>query len=99
VGEQKKEKKRLPVRRWRLVLAVSVLLLVYTLSGFFLLPWILQTQAEKRLPGLLQRPVTVARVQFNPFTLQLKINKFIFLILSNILCYNYIIRNTNISKN
>ncbi|HIE06679.1 MAG TPA: DUF748 domain-containing protein, partial [Desulfarculaceae bacterium] len=75
--EQEREKKRVPARRWQVLIAILLLLLIYTLSGFFLLPWVLKNQAEKRLPELLQRPVTVGQIQFNPFTLQLKINDFI----------------------
>ncbi len=75
--EQEREKKSVPARRWQVLIAILLLLLIYTLSGFYLLPWVLKNQAEKRLPELLQRPVTVAQIQFNPFTLQLKINDFI----------------------
>jgi len=77
VEEQEREKKSVLARRWQVLVAVLLLLLIYTLSGFYLLPWVLKNQAEKRLPELLQRPVTVARIQFNPFTLQLKVNDFI----------------------
>lgn len=63
-------------RRWQVSFAVVVLFLVYTLSGFFLLPWVLKTQAEKYLPTLLLRSVMVSQIRFNPFTLKLKIDGF-----------------------
>ncbi len=78
MSETERVKKSSKLRRWHVGLLILMLLsLIYTLSGFFLLPWVLKNQAEKRLPDLLQRPVTIAGVQFNPFTLQLKVNDFI----------------------
>ncbi|MCD6535135.1 MAG: DUF748 domain-containing protein [Deltaproteobacteria bacterium] len=60
---------------WRRILLFVVLLLaVYSVSGFFFLPWLLKSQAEKRLPELLNRPATIDQVRFNPFTLRLQID-------------------------
>ncbi|MCK5914721.1 MAG: DUF748 domain-containing protein, partial [Deltaproteobacteria bacterium] len=77
MSEQNTEKKRSLAWRWRVCLAILFLLLVYTLSGFFLLPKLLKSQVEKRSPELLQRQVTIAKVQFNPFTLRLMVDGFV----------------------
>ncbi len=63
-------------RRWQVISVIFLLFLTYTVSGFYLLPWVLKTQAEKRLPAVLLRPVTLKQVQFNPFTLRLQIDGF-----------------------
>ena len=63
-------------RRWQVVSVIFLLFLTYTVSGFYLLPWVLKTQAEKRLPAVLLRPVTLNQVQFNPFTLRLQVDGF-----------------------
>lgn len=73
--KQEKQQKRKVIFSWRKILFFAVLLLaVYSLSGFFLLPWLLKSQAEKRLPELLNRPATIDQVRFNPFTLRLQID-------------------------
>ncbi|MCK5681798.1 DUF748 domain-containing protein, partial [bacterium] len=77
MSEPRESKKRVLTRRWQVGLVVLSLLLVYTVSGFFLLPRLLKTQAEKRLPEFLQRQVKIAKIQFNPFTLQIKIDDFV----------------------
>lgn len=59
------------LRGWRLWLLLSVL--AYTLIGFFLLPWILERQIVAFGETRLQRPLTVERVQVNPYTLTLAI--------------------------
>ncbi|MEA3348233.1 MAG: DUF748 domain-containing protein, partial [Pseudomonadota bacterium] len=65
------------LRDWRkLLLLVFLVFSIYSLSGFFLLPWLLKTQAEKRLPELLKRQATIAQVRFNPYTLRLRIDGF-----------------------
>ncbi len=64
-------------RRQKIVIIFLCALLFYTLAGFYLVPWILQTQAEKRLSLLLERQTTVDRVRFNPFTLVLQLDGFV----------------------
>ncbi len=62
-------------RFWRrLFLGLLVVLALYSLAGFWLLPRILVTQLQKKGPELLDREVTVDRVRFNPFTLHLEID-------------------------
>ncbi len=59
----KYRKKRIKgiLRDWRkLLLLVFLVFSIYSLSGFLLLPWLLKTQAEKRLPELLKRQATIA---------------------------------------
>ncbi len=77
MGEHREPAKSiLRQRRWQVGFAIIILFLLYTLGGFYLLPWVLQTQAEKRLPEVLLRPVAISRICFNPFTLQLQIGGF-----------------------
>jgi len=58
------------LRGWRLWLLVVV---VYTLVGFLLAPWIIQKQIVSFGETRLERPLTVERVRFNPYVLSLDI--------------------------
>ncbi len=77
MSDQEKPKKRMLPGRRKILLSVFLVLFIYTLSGFFFLPWLLKTQAEKRLPEFLQRSATIDQVRFNPFTLRLQIDGFV----------------------
>ena len=76
MSDQNKPKKRF-LQGWRKPSFALLLIVVYALGGFFLLPWLLQSQAEKRLPELLKRPVFIDQVRFNPFTLRLQVDGFV----------------------
>ena len=66
-------------RSWKLVswrsAAVAVVVL-YTLVGFLVVPWIVKDQIEKRSLEILDRQATVEKVRCNPFTLSLTIEGF-----------------------
>ncbi|KFZ30824.1 membrane protein [Pseudidiomarina salinarum] len=57
------------IRFWLLVLVV-----VYSLLGFFALPWIIQSVAESTAKEDFGRELRIESVQTNPFTLNLRIN-------------------------
>ena len=59
----------LPAKKRRRVLWTAGLLLFYTVFGFLLLPLIVRAVAVKQLSKLLDRPVSIAKVKFNPYTL------------------------------
>ena len=61
-------------QRWSFIL--SVLLLLYTLFGFFILPAIVRSQLEKKLTEALHRPTTVAEVKVNPYSMQCAVHGF-----------------------
>ena len=63
-----------PLRRRLLILAVLVAL--FTLTGFFILPPILKSQLEKRLSATLGRRVTVEKIRLNPYALTLTLENF-----------------------
>ncbi|MCJ7617072.1 MAG: DUF748 domain-containing protein, partial [Desulfobacterales bacterium] len=54
-----------------------ILLAVYTILGFFILPAILRIMAEKKLSESLHRKVTIQKINVNPYTLSLSINGFV----------------------
>jgi flagellar motor protein MotB len=56
-----------------LVLAFFV---IYSISGFFILPYFARKIGMEKLTALLGRTVTIDSVQFNPFTLDAVINNF-----------------------
>ncbi len=65
------------LNRWgRIGVIASLIILFYTLVGFLLLPFVAQKVALSKLPELLNRPVTISRVAFNPYSLHLEIDDF-----------------------
>jgi len=67
-----------PSRRRRLIqwtlIGIAALLVLYSLAGFLVLPWWIESYGARMIGDRLQRPVAVAEAAFNPFkfTLQLK---------------------------
>lgn len=59
---------------WLIIL--SSLLLLYTLIGFFVVPAVLKSQLEQKLPPILHRQVAIRAVDFNPYALSLRITGF-----------------------
>ena len=55
---------RLHLQGWRLWVVAAVLL--YTLVGFFLLPWIIERQLLSFADQRLQRPMSIERVRVKP---------------------------------
>ena len=53
-------------RRFWAVLVV----LLYTLAGFFVVPWVARTQVVEQLEAILDVPVQLEEFRFNPWTLQ-----------------------------
>jgi len=64
------------IRPPRYAIVAAVCLVVYTLVGFFLLPYIIKAQVIPRLAEQLHRPVSVADVEVNPFALSLRVTGF-----------------------
>ena len=57
------------LRRWRrLILVLTGIYGLWLLAGFFLIPALARPRIEREASAALKRPVTVARVRFNPFT-------------------------------
>jgi hypothetical protein len=63
-------------RSWRMLSwrsALVAVVVLYALIGFFVVPWIVKGQIERRSLELLGRQATVEKVRCNPFTLSLTI--------------------------
>ena len=56
-------------------LIVAIVLVVFGLLGFFAAPPIIKSQLQTRLTAMLGRPVSVARVHLDPFTLRLQLDR------------------------
>ena len=65
---------RARVRRWFTVAAI--VLILYTVVGFFVVPPIARAQLQKRLSAELGRRVSVEKVRVNPFALSVTLEKF-----------------------
>jgi len=61
-------------RRRRLLIILAALLVLYTVFGFLVLPWIVRRQLEKRLTAALHRQTTIQRVRTNPYALSVTID-------------------------
>jgi uncharacterized protein involved in outer membrane biogenesis len=59
-----------------LLISAILLLLIYTLAGFFLVPHIIKAHVLPAVSDQLHRPVTAKEVEFNPFVLSLKMTEF-----------------------
>ena len=64
-----------PRLRRRLTI-IATLLLLYTVTGFLIVPAVIKSQMLKRLPDLTHRQVTVDQVRFNPYALSLTVRRF-----------------------
>ncbi|MFO0774956.1 MAG: DUF748 domain-containing protein [Nitrospiraceae bacterium] len=62
------------MKKWALILLGLVAL--YALAGFFILPPVLKSQLETKLPATLHRAVAIEAIAFNPFTLTLDVKNF-----------------------
>jgi hypothetical protein len=61
-------------RRW--LIAVATCFVIFSIVGFFVLPPIIKSQAEKRLSAELGRTVTLGNVRVNPWMLSLTLEDF-----------------------
>ena len=59
----------LPPRRRKLAFCILLLLLLYTIVGFLILPPIIRSVAAKQLSKQLDRDVSIQQVKLNPFAL------------------------------
>src|SRR5215469_11175136 len=64
------------IRPPRYAIVAAVCLVVYTLVGFFLLPYIIKAYVVPSVAEQLHRPVSVADVEVNPFALSLRVTGF-----------------------
>jgi hypothetical protein len=64
------------VRRRRLAIGAVVALVVYTLVGFFAVPWLIKSWLIPRIDRTLSGTLSVTRVATNPFTFSLTIEGF-----------------------
>lgn len=58
-------------RRW--LIGVASAMVLYTLLGFFILPWIARSVLQAKLSESLGRVATVEKVRFNPYSLVLEV--------------------------
>ena len=59
----------------RLVI-LGALVVVYTITGFFIVPAIIKSQMLKRIPALTHREASIESVKVNPYALSLTLNNF-----------------------
>src|ERR1051325_1884361 len=60
--------------KWLIV--IGCILVVYTLTGFFLLPAIIKSQMVKKLPSITKRTASVQQVKLNPYVFSLTVRGF-----------------------
>lgn len=61
---------------WIAVCIAAGLLLLYTLAGFFLVPYLARSQLESYVTEQLHRKVSVGQIRFNPFTFEASVANF-----------------------
>ncbi|WP_028222550.1 DUF748 domain-containing protein [Paraburkholderia oxyphila] len=62
-------------RTRRIFTGIAIFLVVFGLLGFFAAPPLIRHVAEQQLSKLLDRPVTIARIGLNPYTLRLEADR------------------------
>lgn len=62
-------------RARRTALVLAIVLAIFGLLGFFAAPPLIRSQLQTRLGALLGRPVTLAAVHFDPYTLRLELDR------------------------
>ena len=62
-------------RRWlrRTAATILIVLILYTLGGFFGVPYLMRRVLTGQVASALKRPVTVGAIAFNPFRLRLEV--------------------------
>ena len=63
-------------RNKKISIAAVTILILYSLAGFFLLPYVIQKMLPEKLGSALNRSTSVRNVRFNPFTLTLTLQGF-----------------------
>ena len=61
-----------PLRSWRLW--GLIILTIYSLIGFFAIPYVIKSQITTLTPELTGREISISEVKLNPFTLSLTIH-------------------------
>ncbi len=69
-------KPAIPRRQITLVLSVAGLLILYTVTGFFMVPWAVKSMLPEKLSAATGRVVTLDSVAFNPFTFEITLENF-----------------------
>ena len=62
-----------PPNQRKLAIILASLLVVYTLVGFLVVPWIVKGQIQKQAPLRLHRQASVQKVRFNPYTFETRL--------------------------
>lgn len=65
----------IPRRVWTICLTIIIALALYSLAGFVAVPLILRNILPKRLQADFNRPASVGRITFNPYSLRLELYK------------------------
>lgn len=61
------------LRRWTFWLVLAGVFLAYSAAGFWLVPWLVKSQAREYVATTYQRELAIGEVRFNPFTLALDV--------------------------
>ena len=56
-------------RSKKIAIAAGIVLILYSLIGFVIVPWILESVVPEKLSAALNRPVTINNIRVNPFSL------------------------------
>lgn len=78
-GEKRNPKKRkIPIKKTSILFWIALCLIIlmagYSLGGFLVVPYLLQTSFSDSLSRKIDRPVTIGKASFNPFTMQCSLN-------------------------
>ncbi len=66
-----------PYRRYKIWFSrLALALIIYSLLGFLLIPWLIKSQTPDLIKDSLNRQASLQQASFNPFTLELNLDGF-----------------------
>ena len=63
-------------RHQKIIIGIAIAFLLYSVTGFMILPVLLKNILEKKLTENLHRPVTIKTIQINPYLFKITVNNF-----------------------
>jgi hypothetical protein len=75
-GEPKVSRISSMSRHQKVLVAIAVGFLLYSVAGFWVMPAVLKDVLEKKLTENLKRTVSIETIQINPYLLKISVNNF-----------------------
>jgi len=75
-AKSKVRKKSSMSRHQKVIIGIAIAFLLYSITGFMVLPVLLKNILEKKLTENLNRPISIQSIQINPYLFKITVKKF-----------------------